>query len=169
MNQTLGAEARNIQNIALGGLLLWRFCVAYEKAHKDRRSPPILLLSLILPIVFTEELVEQVSSTQEASGLRLFVSKLASSAVSKNDLLFSLRDKVEAFRELTLASLAIAVSSKLLSIQTTSAVVMSLSETQPSVGITASVKHIQKQSEKIGVWFSQLSLHEISSSLKVGL
>lgn len=164
---TLGREARNIQNSALGAMLLWRFCVGYEKNQRERNSPPLPLLFLVLPMIYTEEIAEQISSTQEGSGLRVFAGKFTASAISKSDLIFSLQEKMKSYTDSTMFALSVAVQFQLLSIQPLKGTVLPLSETSPITGIPPSIKVLQRQSEKLGLWFSQLSMHEISASLKV--
>lgn len=168
MIHRLNQETLNIQNPALGAMLLWRFIAGYESASGTSRPTPILLLFLILPIMLHRETAEFVISTREASGLRVFAGKFFESRNSKADLLLTLTRRSRDMRKLTLESLALAISSGLVSLDTDHGMAISLSSVPVTAGIPSLVRAIFKAAEKFGVWCSLVSLHEISVILKVG-
>ncbi len=164
----LGLETRNIQNPALGALLLWRFAIGYEKESKTRNPVPIPLLYIVLPIILHEETASIIETTKQSSGLRAFSDKFLKSAVSKSDLILSIQDRAIKMRKLTTDSLKQCISSRLIAIDPYKGVAVPLTVTPPRVGIPLPIKAMLKQVEKLGCWCSQPSLYEVSLILKVG-
>lgn len=164
----LSRETERVQNPALGSMILWRFAVGYQRGSGEDSPTPIPLLFIVLPIILHEETARLVKSTQERSGLRSFAGKFSSSAISKSDLLFAIHRRALDMRQLTTESLAIALSSGLISIYDDTGCAVPLSSSPVRAGIPSSVSKMLKSAEKIGVWCSQISLHEISVILKVG-
>ncbi len=168
MIHRLNQETRNVQNPALGAMLVWRFVAGYERASGTSRPTPIPLLFLVLPMMLHEETAEFVTSTREASGLRAFACKFSESRKSKTDLLFALPKRSLDMRKLTMESLALAVSSGLISIDCDQGMAISLSSSPVKAGISSYVRPMLRAAEKLGAWCSAISLHEISVILKVG-
>ncbi|OGN89437.1 MAG: hypothetical protein A2Z74_06645 [Chloroflexi bacterium RBG_13_46_9] len=168
MIHRLNKETKNVQNPALGAMLIWRFVAGYERGSSTSRLTPIPLLFLVLPMLLHQETAEFVVSTQEATGLRAFASKFSKSSKSKTDLLFALPKRSLDMRKLTTDSLALAVSSDLLSIDSNHGMAISLSSGPVKTGISSSVRSMLRAAEKLGVWCSAISLHEVSVILKVG-
>ena len=168
MIHKLNQETKNIQNPALGAMLIWRFVTGYERGSGTNRATPLPLLFLVLPMLFHQETAEFVSSTQEATGLRAFAGKFSKSRNSKADLLFALPKRSLDMRKLTIDSLALAISSDLLSIDTDHGTAISLSSSLVKLGIASSVRSMLRAAEKLGVWCSIVSLYEASVILKVG-
>ena len=100
----LAEEAHNVQNPALGALLLWRFAVGYS-ASGTHSAVPMPLMFLVLPVLFHEETSDMLTSTLVKSGLRMFVSKFEESSVSKNDLILALHDRAAEMKGLSLDSM----------------------------------------------------------------
>lgn len=165
--RTLSQETERVQNPALGSMVLWRFTAGYERGSGKGMATPIPLLFLVLPIIFHEETARLLKGTQERSGLRYFAGKFSSSAVSASDLLLAIQKRALDMRQLTTESLAIALSSGLISIYCDTGRAVPLSSSPVRAGIPSSVNAMLKSAEKLGVWYSQISLHEISFILKV--
>ncbi len=165
---TLSQETEYVQNPALGAMLLWRFTVGYERGNKTASPTPIPLLFLILPIILHKETTQLLTSTQERSGLRAYTNKFTESRTSKSDLLFALHKRSLSMRPLTMDSLALAVNADIISIDCNAATAICLSSSSAKAGIPTSVRPMLKAAEKLGVWCSTISLHEISVILKVG-
>ena len=163
----LNEETRNVQNPALGAALLWRFASGYAQGSGENTPTPLPLLFLVLPIMFHQEIEQLLSSTQEGSGLRKCVSKFTDSRMSKTDLIFSIHTRALEMRELSMNSLSIAISSKLIMIDTDTGMAIPLTLTPPKHGIQQSVLTFLRNAEKLGVWCSQVSLYEASNILKV--
>jgi len=164
----LNQETRNVQNPALGAMLVWRFVAGYERASATRKPTPMPLVFLVLPMMLHEETAEFVTSTREASGLRAFAGKFSESRESKTDLLLALPKRSLDMQKLTMESLALAVSSGLISIDCDHGMAISLSSSQVKAGVSSYVRSMLRAAEKLGAWFSLISLHEVSVILKVG-
>jgi len=163
----LSIEANNVQNPALGALLLWRFVVGYTETNPTHSPPPLPLLFLVLPIAFHVETMEQLHSTRLGSGLRAFIGKFSESSVSKNDLILAIQGRATTMRSLSLEALQLAFSTKLLLLDAAKGAVAASSVTAPKAGIPESVRPLSRDVEKLGGWCGQLSLHEISVNFKV--
>lgn len=159
-------EIHNVQNPALGAVLLWRFSCGYINGHRFHNPTPVSLLFLVLPILLHEVTYSFVKGTNRSSGLRKFSAKFGEAKTAKQDLLVAIHNRSKALRKLTLASLRMSLAAHLLKLETT-AVAIPLSRTTPRVGIPSEIRKLMSNSEKLGYWCAQLSLHEISSILKI--
>jgi len=160
-------ETREVQNPALGAALQWRFACGYAEGSGVAEPTPLPLLFIILPVLFHQDTAGVVSSTLKQSGLRLFADKFARSANSKSDLLLAIHDRILCMRVLSLESLRLAFSRRLVSLCAEHGTVIPLSCTQAKAGIPASVRGMLRNADKFGHWCSQVSLHEVSAILKV--
>ena len=161
---TLSREASFVQNAALGSVLLWRFCASYTEYHPSNESPVMQLSFLVLPILLHKETFEEIKATR--AGLHTFVDKFSRSENSKADILLSIHDRVNQFRELTLESIRLAVRCRLVTIIKATSMVVPLSSATPS-GIKPPVQILVKNAEKLGEWCAPMKLFEIENILKV--
>src|SRR5258708_2073151 len=162
---SLTSEVRSIQNPALGAVLIWRFVCGYVDSHRTRDSVPLPLAFLVLPIIMHSQTEGFVQSTQKNSGLQLFSSKFGKIDQSKQDLLLGIHERVIAFRLLSLESLRMGMATRLLHLN--KALVLPLTQTPATPGISREVRRLQGNAEKLGFWCGQLTLHEIAAALKV--
>jgi hypothetical protein len=162
----LAREVRNVQNPALGALLIWRFACAYREAHLTKEAAPITLTYLVLPLLLHEESQLAVRSTLAASGLRAAISKFSENRNPRQDVLIALQNRAQRLRALTTSSLGIAVAKSLVSLDG-HARVAALSTTPARTALSPEVRKLATDAEKIGRWCAELSLHEVSTALKV--
>ena len=163
----LGKEYYNLFNPALGAVLEWRFVTSYEKGSNIGAGTPYPLLYIVLPMIFNYEISSLIKSTLKHSGVRMFANKFSENAKPQNDLILSIQTNAIAMKKLTQESLKLAVVSNLLTIDTQSGLIISLSNSTNSFSFSKEVEAMIKQADKLGVWFSQVSTQEISSILKV--
>lgn len=163
----LAREAQNIQNPALGAAVLWRFCCGYVEAHPDGDSPRLPLLFLVLPIVLHQATAELLRCTRVSSGLRAFAAKFGDSQISKQDLLLQIHERAVRWLTLSLQSIELAAAGRLFQLSD-SGDVIPLSRTKAR-GLQDEVKHLLADAEKLGTWCGQLTLHEVTTTLKVKL
>jgi len=161
----LSKEVQNVQNPALGAALLWRFCCGYVETNRVNDPPPLPLLFLVLPIILHQATSEFVRRTYKSSGLRAFAAKFGDSSVSKQDLLVQIHDRSIRWRKLSLQSIELAVAGSLLKIDENGGII-ALSRTKVR-GLSDEVKRLMDLAEKLGVWFGELTVHEIVTALKV--
>lgn len=164
--QGLSEEVRQVQNAGLGAYLIWRLSCAYMAARRDANGCPLHILFLPVPILFHEDTASLVESTQIASGLRAFSSKFSISAQKKSDVLLRIHDRVDSMAPLSLQGMQLALGAKLVAINTQNAVVYPLSTVDASA-LPSSTKKLGKSAEKLGTWFAEVTLHEVSEILKV--
>lgn len=163
----LNKEVRAIQNPALGCVLIWRAASSYQKNHKTGSFMPLPLCFMVLPIVFHEETSALVTGTRTASGLRKLTEKFRSAEESKTDLLLAVGGRAVAMRTLTWESIRLGITSNVISLNTEGGSIMSLSDTPLVSGVPQPVRRLLGSAEKLGTWFSGLTLYEISLQMQV--
>lgn len=163
----LNREVRAIQNSALGSVLIWRAVSSYQTNHKTGSFMPLPLCFLVLPIVFHEETSALVTGTRMASGLRKLTEKFRSAEESKTDLLLAVGGRAIAMRTLTWESIRIGFTSNIFSLNTEGGSLMSLSDTPLMSGVPQSIRPLLGSAEKLGTWFSGLTLYEIGLQMQV--
>jgi hypothetical protein len=163
---SLNKEINNVQNAALGSLLLWRFCCSYALSSGKNEPTPLPLVFIVLPVLLHEETMEYINSTQKASGLRVFIDKFTSKGVCKRDNILAIQNRAIAMKGLTLQSVSMAIASNLISLDTNSGYLISLTYTPPKRN-PESIAKLIKCADKLGEWCSSVSLHEISIIMKV--
>lgn len=163
---TLGLETRLVQNPALGAVLLWRFASKYTTSHPVQEAPSICLAALVLPLVWHADTMENLTGTQERSGLKSFADKFTDTTNSSLDALIAIHPRTARWRTKTLDSLKVGFGSGLLKLSPNGDLVASSREWQ-LVKHTSVVQRQVRATEKLGVWFASLTLLEIGSTLHV--
>jgi len=159
----LNRDVYLVQNPAIGAAILWRFVCGYYDSDIDGKQVPFLLLFIVLPIIFREDLRDAIDSTRESSRLHKFSENLFKK--NRADLLFSIHDSVDQYKEITLLAINIAVGAGLISISSKTALVTPIQTVIRKTPKTS--EPLLKLSKKLGVLCSTLSLYEISTLLKV--
>ncbi|MDD3141061.1 MAG: DUF6521 family protein [Lachnospiraceae bacterium] len=162
MNE-LDREIYLVQNPAIGAAILWRFVCGYYNADNESRQVPLPLLFLVLPIIFREDLREVIGSTNKSSGLQKVSEKLF--MAKRADLFCDIQNSAGQYRDVTLSAINIAVGAKLISLSCKTALVIPIQESTSKM--PKSSEKMLKLAEKLGIWCSSLSLHEISILMKV--
>jgi hypothetical protein len=121
-------------------------------------------LFLVLPIIFRQDLCEVIKGTRKGSGLSKVSEKLFSGR--RNDQLYCVHNAAEQYKETSLSSLGIGVAAKLFIIDPKTALVFPLTQSNKT-GVASATKILLEAADKLGVWCSELTLHEISTLLKV--
>lgn len=160
-------EIRALQNPALGAFLQWKFTSAYASKHPQAERPPAILLFVILPILLNRDTFELLSSTQYESGLPKFVAKFTTANQGKSDLLLAIHSRAMNMRELSLKSIQLGIASKLFVLDIGSGRIFPFSDLPPFNKMPTIVDKMGKGADKLGAWFSQVSLADISYYLKV--
>lgn len=167
MKNSLSEEIRNIQNPALGGYLLSIFANEYYK--NSDKFPPLQLLFLVHPLLYINEIFVIITSTNRPTGLRGCMDKLKEKKYSKNDYILHIQSSIQNNKWVILSAIRIAMISGLMSIEK-DGVIIPLEENLKIVRIkTKNIENMCKVAKKMGVWFSELSIAEITQILKVRL
>jgi len=158
-------EAWITQNPALGAAIIWRCACGYQSAHKFKSALPLPVAFTVVPLIFSKGLFEVLSHTNRDSGLRKFAEKFSDTKGAKQDLLLSLHDRCLRWRDISWASLRQAFAGRLLTL-TSDGLLVPLTETPPR-GVPSKAAALLKNAEKLGFWYGGLSIHEVSTLLKI--
>lgn len=160
----LSREIELMQNSALGAVLLWRFTKAHAEANSLKTGPALPLTFLVLPLLWHSGTAEQLTCTRTSSGLRLFAGKF-NDRNGTHDVLLAVQDRAIRWREKTAASLRVAYSTGLIALADNGCLQPRFIGPEPDQNRT--VAAMVDSADKLGVWFSSLSLDEISLILHV--
>jgi hypothetical protein len=149
-----------VQNPAFGSIVLWRFGQGYQ-AERIGDLPHLLSFFLILPLILHGPTLREIKSTNLPSGL----TKLASKMAEQREQLFAVHDRAVALRDLTLQSVGMGITTKLLNIDYGSALIRS-NEAKPPAPPERLKFHISS-AEKLGRWFARLPQGQVFSILQV--
>lgn len=161
---SLAREAELVQNPALGAVLIWRFACGYRDKSPTSAGAPVLLAFIVLPLLLHTDTFASLRSTQK--GLRAFAAKFVEAGEPRGDMVLAIHDRTARWRAASLAALGIGVRARLVTILRGSALLVPLSEAEPS-GVPASIRPLLKAADKLGGWCASLSLFEVASILKV--
>lgn len=161
---SLSREAELVQNPALGAVLMWRFCSAYQSRQLTADSPPVTFAFLVLPLVLHVDSMEHLQGTR--NGLRAFAEKFAQSKDPGADKILAIHDRLLAWRSMSLQALRLGVAARLVSVDSKRGRLIALSNARPSAA-TANVRPLLAGAEKLGRWFAELTVFEVASILKV--
>ncbi|AHG39906.1 hypothetical protein N018_06470 [Pseudomonas syringae CC1557] len=152
-----------MQNPALGASLVWRFAEGY--APKGNSALPCMpLLFVVLPILYHQELREAAKSTFPSSGLRVFAGKFK----GEQEILYGIQGRILKLKEVTLASISIAIQCGFISLNTATAEVASLRSKAPN-DLNEKIKEMLRSSEKLGQWCKNLTIQEVQAILRIKL
>ena len=167
--QVLQNEIYTVNNPALGAYLQWKYAIAYRDNHSEHESSPGILIFLVLPIIFHKPTLDFLQSTQKRTGLAKFSEKFLSRGNQKSDLLLKVHSRAIDMREISLHSMQLAITKNLLFLdpETGRTIPYDSAAVKKPTGVPAMIGRMEKNSEKLGAWFSQNSLSEISFYLKV--
>lgn len=153
-----------VQNPAIGAYLIWNFTLGYQEEGAETVS--FLLAFLVLPMLLHRPTYEAVASTRKASGLPLFAAKFD----KEREALMELHGRALQLRPLSLQSIGVAATSRLLKIDHEAATLHGypldlLDVKKPS--IPERLKGFSGAADKIGYWFSKLGMPQIASTLRI--
>jgi hypothetical protein len=99
--------------------------------------------------------------------LRKFAEKFALPASRQSDVLFGLHDRTIELRELSLESIQIARSSRLIRIEIDTGAVFPASTDKIKPSPPKPIQEMVSNAEKVGVWLGELATADIATTLKV--
>jgi len=154
------SPVRLVQNPGFGAHLLWTFGRSFQEECIGK-TPQLPAFFLVLPLLLHYQSLEKIKSTNKSSGL----TKLASKLGEEREQLIAIHDRAVTFRQLTLESLGLGVSTKILHIDYKLALVRS-NDAAPPTAPERLKPHISG-ADKLGRWFSRLPLAQVFSLLQV--
>ncbi len=152
----------NVQNPAYAAALLTGFVEGYRENHPLRSGSPLPYLFVAVPMLLQAEILDNIRSTQ--LGLRGMVRKLSSSELASTDVVLSIGEHARDFRSLTTEALAIMLATRLVVLNAESGVVLPM---KTSLSARGERPRDYSTAIKLGKWFSEMSMFEIASALKV--
>jgi hypothetical protein len=162
---TFGLTELNIvQNPAIGAYLIWQFTLGYQENGAE--GAPIPLAFLVLPLLLHCQTFDEVASTRKASGLSLFAAKFD----KEREILMGIHGRAVQLRPLSLQSIGVAATSKLVRIDYDTAQLHGfpldlLNTAKPR--LPERLKGFAAAADKLGYWFSKLGLAQVASTLRV--
>lgn len=158
------SELEIVQNPAIGSFLIWHFALGYQEDGAE--TVPLPLAFLVLPILLHRPTFDAVASTRKASGLTLFVVKFE----KEREVLMELHGRAMQLRPLSLQSIGMAATSRLVRIDYENAALHGypldlLGVRKPT--LPERLKGFGGAAEKVGYWFSKLGISQIASTLRV--
>lgn len=160
---TLAQEAYRMQNPALGAVLLWRFAKGHVAADVQKRGASLPLAFLVLPMVWHLDMADTISGTRDDSGLRKFAAKFTETDAAR-DILLGIHPRAVRWRPRTQAAIRMGLSAGLLDVRDGRlAPLRSGNEPRSNRTVTA----MGDAAERLGIWFSALSLHEVGIILHI--
>ena len=156
-------ELEIVQNPALGAFALWQFGLAHQE--EAGLSSPLPLAFLVLPLLLHKPTLETISSTRKASGLALFAGKLA----DQREDLFAVHERALLLRSLTLQSLGVGLTARLLKIDYASAGLRGypLEPGSKSPTLPERLRPFTGAAEKLGYWFYKTGLSQVAAAMRV--
>ena len=158
------SELDLVQNPAIGALLIWHYTLGYQEDGAE--AAPMLPAFLVLPMLLHRQTFEAVTSTRKASGLTLFAAKFD----REREVLLELQGRTRMLRQLSLQSIGVASTSRLVRIDhglgSLRGRSLELLEAKKPL-LPERLKGFPAAGEKIGYWFSKLGVAHIASTLRI--
>jgi hypothetical protein len=155
------SESEIVYNSPLGAFLLFSFAKQYAIFSEHDRTPFILFF-LVLPLIYHGETREVLKSTQAGSGLRIFASKLNKTRSPT----FMIQDRAIGFRGLSLKCVSSAIEMGFIRLFPETAEIC-CADFDCSDAPIELVAELVKCAEKLGRWFAEIDIRELTKLLKV--
>ncbi|AIC30261.1 hypothetical protein IE4771_PC00136 (plasmid) [Rhizobium etli bv. mimosae str. IE4771] len=157
-------ELEIVQNPAIGAYLIWNFALSYQENGAAAVSFPLAFL--VLPMLLHRPTFDEVAATRKASGLPLFASKFD----KEREALVELHSRALQLRALSLQSIGMAATSRLIKIDYEQATLRAYSLDLLDVKkpkVPERLNGFASAADKLGAWFSKLSIAQIASTLRI--
>lgn len=149
-----------VQNYALSALALWNFSYEFYNNDGEKRGPTLPLLMTILPMVLHKETVSLIYRKQKEGGFYR--------AITEDKVIeIGLQERMEAMADKTLRSLNLAFASGILGYNNLNTQIIPKQKPPSLSSYNEETNKIIRASQRLGYWFSDLSLEQISIYLKL--
>jgi hypothetical protein len=139
-----------------------KFTLGYQE--EAELSAPLPLAFLVLPLVLHRPTLEFIGSTWKTSGLALFAAKLA----DQRENLLAVHERALVLRRLTLQSLGVGVTARLLKVEYETAGLRGYRlDAKEKPRLPERLRPFSAAPEKLGYWFYKAGLHQVAVALKV--
>ena len=153
-------EYEIIQNTTLAALALWKFCIAYYNNTEREKGPSIPHLMLVLPLVFNKLVAESIYNKHRRSGLHRALSENRTIPVGLQQRMISMEDQ-------TFHAINLAFAMDLLEYDHENAEIIPKKITFSFNPSNDGIKQIISAADRLGYWFSIISIDQIGILLKV--
>jgi Family of unknown function (DUF6521) len=141
--------------------LIWQFGLGFQADDGQRSS--FLLAFLVLPLLLHRPTLELVSSTRKSSGLSLFAAKIG----EEHENLLAVHSRALALRKLSLESMALAANRGLITVDYNGGLFRSNTTQMKAPSLPERIRSMTPAARRLGFWFTQMSVHQIASTLRV--
>ncbi len=153
-------EFEIIQNTPLAALALWKFCISYYNNTERKYGPSIPIIMVVLPLVFNKMIAKSIYSKHKTGGLYR--------ALSENrDLPVDLQQRMQSMKDQTFRGINFAFAADLIEYDHRNVQIIPKKMTFSFRSDSDEIKQIMSAAERLGYWFSDISLDQISTLLKV--
>ena len=150
-----------MHNDVLGAHSLWEFVKLYSNYHSNKTNPDLILLMPVLPIVFSKTSCELICRRNFNPG------SLINTLIEDKGIFIGLQKRMEDMSDITFNSLRVAFAANLLSIDSDDFKIGSLSQTNPSLQLPQDYNNIILASKRLGAWFAQYEINQITNYLNI--
>jgi hypothetical protein len=149
-----------VQNYAISALALWNFSNEFYKNSNKKNGPTLTILMPVLPMVLHKETVSLIYNRNKVGGFYR--------AITEDKIIqVGLQQRMEAMAEKTLRSLNLAFASGILEYNNLNTQIIPKKKPPSISSYNDETKKILRASQRLGLWFSELSFEQIGLYLKV--
>jgi len=149
------------QNHVLGAHALWEFSKHYQQYEENNQAPILLLALPVLPIVFNKRASDCIKNRNFKEG------SLFKTITENKDIYTGLQERMEQSMDITFNSIHIAVAADLLIYDRETTQLIPNRKSEPYIKKHLDYLDIMASSKRIGAWFAQLSLQEITDYFNI--
>jgi len=157
----LTAEARLVQNPAVGALALWAFVTQFIESHHAHRGPALPLCLPVLPLALNYDASTALHARRFEGGLELAL-------VENRAIVAGLQDRMVLMTDQTMRALDLAFASKILDYDAASGELISCRKTPPfTAAENSDVRKIVATARRLGHWFAVMQIARVLSLLSI--
>lgn len=164
----LSEEVRQWHSPLIGAYLIWKFTLGYYNNHPKGDAPSALLHFISIPLLTNNNLLKGINNRRDN-----FQSYIRSFESSKDsDYLLNIHNMILEKREYTLKSIDVAISTGLIKWDSVSAKIYPLEKIKKikrGHNLRQNLDKDGKKAEILGKWFTEHSISDITTYLKVVL
>jgi len=156
-------EYEIMQNNALGALALSAFTIEFYKNTNNMHGPTLPVLMPVLPMVLHEDTASTLHNKHKKGGFYKSIYK-------NKTILIGLQQRMESMADQTFQALNFAFASKMLNYDNSTNQIIPRRRTSPLKLINSNyveIRRIIKAAERLGYWFSEMELEQISIALNL--
>ena len=147
-----------IQNSALGAVILWEFCLHYEK--EKQAGPTLLLVMPILPLIFNAHATSAIFKRKMSGGLFRAINE-------DRSLVAGLQSRMVKMADQTFESINLGLASGLIGYDSESAKLATIRKSVPDGFDYSDAENMRFAAKRLGIWFADLPIDQLSFMLNL--